>query len=103
MAERFNGLEQFASRTEQLFAFGRQFETAFAATAQPVAETGFELGHLLADARLAETEFTLGGAETAALHHADKQAQQMEVQIVNLSEHQTLLPVKVRIINLIFF
>src|SRR5690606_26338234 len=100
MTERFDGFKQPARRAQQLFALGRDPESTLAATAQTIAEPGFESGHLLADARLAQPQFTLRCAEPAAFHHADKQAQQLQVEVVELTEHQTLLRNKVRLTNL---
>ncbi|MCY1177490.1 hypothetical protein D9M73_178000 [compost metagenome] len=102
MTEGFDGFEQGACGAEELFALGGDLESALAAAAQAITKAGFQLGHLLADARLAQAQLTLGGTETAALHHADKQTQQLQVQIMELAEHQTLLRHKVRLINLIF-
>ena len=87
MAERLDGLKEPACRTEQLFALGRYLEPPFTATAQPIAEAGFELGHLLADARLAQAQITLSSAETATFDHTNKQPQQVQVEIMQLTEH----------------
>jgi hypothetical protein len=47
-----------AGGREQLFALGRDLESALATAAQAITEAGFQLGHLLADARLAQAQFT---------------------------------------------
>jgi hypothetical protein len=66
---------------------GGDAETALAATAQAIAEAGFQLGHLLADARLAQAQFTLRRAEATTFHDPHKQAQQLQIDVVKLTEH----------------
>jgi hypothetical protein len=55
---------------QQLFALGRDAETTLATAAQAITEAGFQLGHLLADARLAQAQLTLRRAEAATFHDA---------------------------------
>ncbi|MNN64866.1 hypothetical protein D3C81_1803350 [compost metagenome] len=102
MPKCLDGLEQHARGLDQFLALGRQPEPTLATAAQAVSKARFELGHLLADARLAQPEHALGSTETAALHHDRKQPEQLQVQIMQLSKHQTLLRVNVRIIDLLF-
>ncbi|MCY1440664.1 hypothetical protein D9M71_569480 [compost metagenome] len=102
MPECLDGLEEHARGLDQFFTLGRQLEAALATAAQAVAQARLELGHLLADARLAQPEYALGCTETAALHHDGKQPEQLQVQVVQLSQHETLLLVNVRIIDLLF-
>ncbi|MNN52861.1 hypothetical protein D3C81_1675850 [compost metagenome] len=52
LAKAVDGDEQPTGGLQQVLALGRQAEATLAALAQAVAETGFQLGHLDADARL---------------------------------------------------
>ena len=87
VAEGFNRFKQAAHREQQLLALGCDAETALATAAQPIAETGFQLGHLLADARLAKPQFALRSTEPTALDHPHEQAQQLQIDIMKLSKH----------------
>ncbi|MNP06718.1 hypothetical protein D3C76_987140 [compost metagenome] len=102
MAKGFDLHQQFPCRLEQHLAFGGQAKTAFAATAQAIAKACLQACHLLADAWLAQAQHALGGTEAASLDYSDEQPQQVQVEVVQLSEHQTLLQVNVRLSNLSF-
>ena len=79
--EGVDGTEQPSCGAQHLLTLGRQAKARLAALAQAKTQAGFQLGHLRADGRLANPQFALGGAETAALHHGDKQAQQLQVEV----------------------
>ncbi|MNS84927.1 hypothetical protein D3C72_1187720 [compost metagenome] len=102
MTEGFYLYQQFPGCLKQHLAFGGQAKAAFAAAAQTIAETRFQARHLLADTGLAQPEYALSGAEAAGLDYSDEQPQQVQVEVVQLSEHQTLLQVNVRLSNLSF-
>ena len=90
VAEALDGDEQPPRRLQQVFALGRQAEAALAALAQAVAQARLQLGHLDADAGLAQAQFALRGAEAAALHHGDEEPQQLQVEVAQLAEHGRL-------------
>ncbi|SPO67532.1 protein of unknown function [Pseudomonas sp. JV241A] len=102
MAKRLDLHQQLASGLEQHFTLGGQAKAALAAAAQAITQTGFQARHLLADAWLAQAQHALGGAEATGLDYSDEQPQQMQVEVVQLSQHQTLLPMNVRLIDLPF-
>ena len=79
--EGVDGAEQPACGVQHLLTLGCQAKARLAAFTQAKTQAGFQLGHLRADGRLANPQFALGGAETAALHHGDKQAQQLQVEV----------------------
>lgn len=87
LAELFDLQQQALGRLQQQLAFLGQAEAAFASAAQAIAQARFQPRHLLADAGLAQPQHALGGTEPAGLDYSDEQPQQVQVRVVQLSEH----------------
>ena len=85
--EGVDGREQPPGRRQHLLALGRQAKAGLAALAQAKAQARLQLGHLRADAGLADAQLTLGRTEAAAFDHGDEQAQQLQVEVAQLAEH----------------
>ncbi|MNP59733.1 hypothetical protein D3C76_1547520 [compost metagenome] len=85
--EGFDGAEQLARGRQHLLALGRQAKARLATLAEAKAQARLQLGHLRADGGLAYAQLTLGGAEAAAFHHGDEDAQQLQIEVMELAEH----------------
>ncbi|MNO96938.1 hypothetical protein D3C76_886290 [compost metagenome] len=79
--------QQQAGCVEQQFALLGQAKPALAAAAQAITQACLQLRHALTDGGLAQPQDALGGAEATGLDYSDEQPQQMQVRVVQLSEH----------------
>ncbi len=87
LAKLFDVQQQPTGGVQQQRAFFRQVKATLAAAAQAVAQPRFQLRHALADGGLAQAQHALCGAEAPGLDYSDEQPQQLQVGVVNLSEH----------------